>query len=205
MDNSTVFQFILHILSLRLRFQIPAELGVRFNLGTVCIGHNIAAVVVARLVIRREVAQTTVACSEGCGEPGILDNSTVFALNRAVPRERRSVRWSVKALICAESLFFFITGHILFDDGEIHISLGSVGEILETTTARLLSLGAGAAVDRNFFSRRVLQLFGIEKSGIARVREAVITFERLSVSIVLGSGKPLSDLAHPPWHLDSFQ
>lgn len=57
MDESTVFRFIsLGILRRRLRLEIPEQLGVRLNLGTACILHDIAAVVVALLVIRREVA-----------------------------------------------------------------------------------------------------------------------------------------------------
>lgn len=57
MDDYTVFQFIsLDILSLRLRLEIPDQLWVRLNLGTACIVHNIVAMVVALLVIGREVA-----------------------------------------------------------------------------------------------------------------------------------------------------
>lgn len=179
MDNSTVFQFILDVLSIRHRIlcvEIPVQLGVRLHLGTVCIdgvGIRTAAVVVVSFVIRWEVAQAIGWCSEGSGKTSILDYSTVFALNRTVPRLRRSVRRSVEGLVGAKSLLFFITGCILFDHGKVHVPLGSVGEILESRTARLLPFfRAGTAMDRRnlYVSRGVLALFSVKESVVGRIR-----------------------------------
>lgn len=159
---------------------------------------------VVGLVVWRQIRKGLVTCKGWC-ESGILDYSTVFALDRVIPGKRRALGRSIKAnFVRPQSFLFLVTGRIFLDHRQIHVPLGPIGQVLERgarfcTTVRVRAAAGDTSVLRSAF----LDL-GHEES-IGGGRKTVVPLHRSCIGFVLRGWESLSDLAHASRHLDSFQ
>jgi len=152
-------------------------LDILLDLSTV----HIIAVVVGHFVVGRKVTHANLSFVL-LSDPSVSDDSSVFALNRAVSRECGPLWRSVEAFVRPKSFFFFVATHILLNHWKVHVSLGPVRQVLQTT--RLWSIvGIRAASVRDSGFRWGFLDLGSQESG-ACGGKAVRALD-YSVSVVL--------------------